>query len=34
MGAGTPLKEGLVLQTIAYFEALLLEDGVRAAVGG
>ena len=29
----TPLKEGLV-RTIAYFEALLREDGVRAVVGG
>jgi UDP-glucuronate decarboxylase len=29
----TPLKEGLV-QTIAYFENLLQEDGVRAVVGG
>jgi len=29
----TPLKEGLV-RTIAYFEALLQEDGVRALVGG
>lgn len=29
----TPLKEGLV-RTIAYFESLLWEDGVRAAVGG
>src|SRR5712691_6687413 len=28
----TPLKEGLV-RTIAYFEALLQEDGVRAVVG-
>ena len=28
----TPLKEGLV-RTIAYFEALLQEDGVRATVG-
>jgi hypothetical protein len=31
--AHTPLKEGLV-RTIAYFEALLQEDGVRAVVGG
>jgi nucleoside-diphosphate-sugar epimerase len=29
----TPLKEGLV-RTIAYFESLLQEDGVRAMVGG
>ncbi len=29
----TPLKEGLV-RTTAYFENLLREDGVRAAVGG
>jgi UDP-glucuronate decarboxylase len=29
----TPLKEGLV-RTIAYFESLLKEDGVRAMVGG
>jgi UDP-glucuronate decarboxylase len=29
----TPLKEGL-LRTIAYFEALLQEEGVRAVVGG
>jgi UDP-glucuronate decarboxylase len=28
----TPLKKGLV-RTIAYFEALLQEDGVRAVVG-
>jgi UDP-glucuronate decarboxylase len=29
----TPLKEGLV-RTIAYFEALLEDDDVRAMVGG
>ena len=29
----TPLKEGLV-RTIAYFESLLQEEGVRAMVGG
>jgi UDP-glucuronate decarboxylase len=29
----TPLKEGLA-KTIAYFDALLKDEGVRAAVGG
>jgi UDP-glucuronate decarboxylase len=29
----TPLKEGLV-RTVAYFENLLKEEGVRAVVGG
>jgi UDP-glucuronate decarboxylase len=29
----TPLKEGLK-RTIAYFDALLKDEGVRAAVGG
>jgi hypothetical protein len=28
----TPLKEGLV-QTIAYFDSLLKDEGVRASIG-